>query len=201
MTDRSRHQGSGSAAQRGVARRLAVVVGGVAVLVALLLALPGTATAASLFRVVDQEHLDGFCRSQGAGGATLVAPNAYGWQCTGGAGVDMDALCRGWVGEGIPQISRLTDFNNPYQGWECWNTTPRRVELSEQADISAHCQAKGYAGATLVDSTAYGWRCAGPSGTALVSSMRELCTARYGAVGWIDRVQNYYDPYSWQCHQ
>ena len=188
----------------GWRRRLGAVVG-TAVIAGVVLLGSGTASAAAIYAPVDQEQLDRYCRSEGFAQASLRTGNAYGWRCDGPSGgrpVDMDGVCQASNRTPTPRISRLTDFHNPYGGWECWNTASSVPRAAVGADdLAAYCRGEGYVGAQLVDSTAYGWRCTS-SGSTTYISMRKVCQSiLLGSVSLIDRVANYHDPYSWKCYQ
>ena len=185
-------------------RRLGAILG-VAVMAGVLLLGLGTASAAAIYAPIDQDQLDRYCRSDGFAQASLTTANAYGWRCDGPSGgrpVDMDAVCQTLNRTPTPRISRLTDYNNPYDGWECWNTgspVPRAAVGS--SNLVAYCRSQGYEGARLVEPTAYGWRCTSSGSTGYIP-MRKVCQSILpGRVALIDRVSNYHDPYSWKCYQ
>lgn len=157
----------------------------------------GSAQAAVSTRTVTGGDINQFCVGQGFEKAQLVASNAYGWRCAKGAtqqGINLDALCSQFA---VDAIARLADFNNPNSGWECWLTRTTVIATVTKANFDHFCQRFGYRGAVLISSDAYGWRCDSPNRQDGFS-VTQLCGLLFQS-GAVDRIGNFYDPYSWTC--
>lgn len=188
----------GASTRRAWVRRLAVLVSvGTVLLGAPVWVGPPTASAAEFVQRIGPSDINYYCQTQGQSGAVRTSSNAYGWACTGGGSVNMNALCGQLSGLSSP-IERMVNFYDADAGWECWGGTSTPLGTVTESDFSTYCQQSGYTGARLVSGDAYGWRCtaAGRSDAFTVSN---VCTSRYGQPQAVDRVLNFYDPNSWTC--
>jgi hypothetical protein len=66
-------------------------------------------------------------------------------------------------------------------------------------DMQGYCRSRGYSRADLQGATAYDWRCVDISGRRDQISMTDACRWQYATTEVIDRVADFYNPYSWQC--
>jgi hypothetical protein len=66
-------------------------------------------------------------------------------------------------------------------------------------DMQGYCMSRGYVRADLQGNTAYDWRCVTGSGGRDHISMTDACRWQYSRTDVIDRVGDFYNPYSWQC--
>jgi hypothetical protein len=70
-------------------------------------------------------NLDGYCRSIGYLGTTLVSKNAYGWRCVPSSegdqlvGINMRSACQ-WQYNAPKAIDRMGNYHDPYS-WKCWS--------------------------------------------------------------------------------
>jgi hypothetical protein len=78
--------------------------------------------------------LDGYCKSKGFAGVTLIENTAYGWNCkaTNGTtyGMDLFDACKWQYGGALP-TPKYSDFNDPYS-WQCFseNAQPTSTQNS-----------------------------------------------------------------------
>lgn len=71
--------------------------------------------------------------------------------------------------------------------------------LGSVPDLNGYCQSIGDQSASLDGNTVYDWRCVTFGGQHNVFSFTDACRWQYKDQQAEDRVQNYSDPYSWQC--
>src|SRR5260370_6041662 len=66
-------------------------------------------------------------------------------------------------------------------------------------NLAGYCQSIGDSTASLDGTTAYDWHCVAPSGQHIFLSMTSACRWQYHDSQALDRLVDYFDPYSWQC--
>jgi hypothetical protein len=98
--------------------------------------------------------------------------------------------------------SEYAPTSDPF--YECVTTPEPTPELSSgpvllgSVDFGVYCRSTGAEEATLVDGTAYGWRCRiGEEDRPM--SVTDACRSLYGIQNAVDKVVNFGDPSSWQC--
>lgn len=66
---------------------------------------------------------NGYCQSIGDSSAVLDGSTAYSWNCVTSSGqhqgLSVTAVCQ-WQYHDSNALDRLTDYNNPNSGWQCW---------------------------------------------------------------------------------
>jgi hypothetical protein len=157
------------------------------------------ASAAIPYGSVTIVDLRDYCQGKGYAGVTQAGNNAYGWRCVAQGGsrqpVNMLEVCR--TNYSYRAIDVLKNFYSPNpSAWECWKTY--EGELGG-VNLDGYCRSIGDVRSTLVGKTAYDWRCVTSSGGKAGIDMTKACRWQYNDPEAIDRVSNFYDPYSWRC--
>ncbi|MEO8970225.1 MAG: hypothetical protein ABI406_01350 [Ktedonobacteraceae bacterium] len=76
---------------------------------------------------------------------------------------------------------------------------PSITLLGGISNMNGYCQSIGDSGASLDGSTAYNWNCVTSDGQHNGISMTAACQWQYSNSQAVDFVQDYFNPYSWQC--
>lgn len=157
-----------------------------------------TPHSSSLKILGSANNLSGYCQSIGDRSASLDGNTAYSWHCVTSSGshvgMSLTAACR-WQYQDSQAEDRMVNYFDPYS-WECFTNAQR---LGTASNLSGYCQSIGDNSASLDGNTAYSWHCVTSSGSHVSISMTDACRWQYNNSGALDRLADYFDPYSWEC--
>jgi hypothetical protein len=167
----------------------------------LLLTVPPSAHGAERLSIVTTPDIQRYCRREDKE-AQLAKNNAYGWICMSGSAsspINMSQLCRHLTGRSRV-IERLANMHDVHSGWECWSWDNGRIYSRIQESTFANfCRLLGYNGVSLVEKSAYGWRCTSRTRADASFSVTQVCHVLLQKIDVIDRIAEYDDPLSWEC--
>jgi hypothetical protein len=81
---------------------------------------PHTWQCWSVTRQIQPPDFSGYCLAAGHGAVQLSSPDAYGWHCADGSGIDAGLACE-WTNRSTPvMVARFQNFYDS-QSWQCWD--------------------------------------------------------------------------------
>lgn len=78
--------------------------------------------------------------------------------------------------------------------------TPSMAFAQMGLDLNGYCVAQGYSGVTLVENTAYGWRCITSSGETMDMNLYDACASQHGSAYPTPQFSDFNNPNSWACY-
>lgn len=161
----------------------------------------GTARAASIDTtgIVQLGGIDlsGYCQSLGDQGVSLDGTNAYSWRCVqpdgSHVGFSMGSACQ-WQFNDSNAVDRVGNFFDP-DSWTCFTEA---AHLGG-ADLDGYCRSLGNQGVSLDGTDAYSWRCVQSDGSHVGIDIGAACRFTWKDPGAIERLGNFFNPYSWEC--
>jgi hypothetical protein len=158
------------------------------------------AMAADIPRYLGGLHLDDYCRAHDGTGAKLTGSTAYDWHCAmpddSLSDIYFDIACR-WQYPDKLVTDRIANFYNAYSV-QCWQINANKG----QPDFLGYCKSKGQDDVVQEGNTVDDWRCVKlrqPKQPASIDiDVHEACHWTVAAPT-INRFENFYDPWSWQC--
>jgi hypothetical protein len=153
------------------------------------------------FQRLGNVKLDPYCQSLGYAKAGLADSTYYGWRCLNAQGssvatINMQSACQ-WQYHNNSVVDYTTNFYDASSA-QCFRITAYLGGI----DLNGVC--RQYMGsdwrAVTIGFTAYDWRCANSTNTALVPiDMGVACAIQTHVNPSLPRFFNFYSTTSWQC--